>query len=55
MDTFAVQVFPIADLDAWKSFADEISSGGRKDAHRDALRRLGCPPRARLPRRRTGR
>jgi hypothetical protein len=41
MDTFAVQVFPIADLDAWKSFADEISSGGRKDAHRDALRRLG--------------
>jgi len=41
MEDFAVSVMPIAKLDEWRSFADEIGSGDRADAHREMLRRLG--------------
>ena len=41
MDKIAVAVMPIADVGAWQEFADEISSGGRAEAHRAFLRRGG--------------
>ena len=41
MEKIAVSVMPIADMDGWKQFADEISSGSRADAHREFLRRGG--------------
>jgi hypothetical protein len=41
MDTFAVQVFPIAKPDDWRAFIASINTGERADAHRQLLRRLG--------------
>ena len=41
MEKVAVSVMPIADMDGWKQFADEISSGSRAEAHREFLRRGG--------------
>jgi hypothetical protein len=41
MDTFAVQVFPIAKPREWREFCDSIASGERADAHREMLGRLG--------------
>jgi hypothetical protein len=41
MEPFAVSVMPIAKPDEWRTFAGEIESGGRADAHREMLRRLG--------------
>jgi hypothetical protein len=41
METFTVQVFPIAKPDEWRAFADSIAKGERADAHRETLRRLG--------------
>ena len=41
MDTFSVQVFPVARPDEWSQFMREIDSGERAGAHRDLLRRLG--------------
>lgn len=41
MDKFGVAIIPIADLPAWRKFADEISAGDRAEAHRDTLRRMG--------------
>ena len=41
MEPFAVSVMPIAKMDEWRAFADEIDSGDRADAHREMLRRLG--------------
>lgn len=41
MEPFAVQVIPIAKVDEWRAFADEIASGERAEAHRQMLRRLG--------------
>lgn len=38
MSRMAVAVMPIADVDAWQEFADEIEQGGRGEAHRDFLR-----------------
>lgn len=39
MTQMAVAVMPIADMGAWQTFADEISTGARADAHREFLRR----------------
>jgi hypothetical protein len=41
MTQIAVAVMPIADVEAWQSFADEITTGDRSDAHRAFLRRGG--------------
>lgn len=41
MTQIAVAVLPIADVSAWQTFADEISTGARSDAHREFLRRGG--------------
>lgn len=41
METFAVQVFPIAKPDEWRAFLRDIDTGERADAHRQMLRRLG--------------
>jgi hypothetical protein len=41
MDTFAVQVFPIAKPREWREFCDSIASGERADGHREMLGRLG--------------
>jgi hypothetical protein len=41
MTEIAVSVMPIADVNAWREFVDEISSGARSDAHRAFLRRGG--------------
>jgi hypothetical protein len=41
MTQMAVTVMPIADVGAWQTFADEISTGARSDAHRAFLRRGG--------------
>jgi hypothetical protein len=41
MEKSAVSVMPIADLDGWKRFLDEATTGDRADAHRDFLRRGG--------------
>jgi hypothetical protein len=41
MEPFAVSVMPIAKFDEWRTFAGEIESGDRADAHREMLRRLG--------------
>jgi hypothetical protein len=32
---------PIADVNAWQAFADEVSTGARSEAHRAFLRRGG--------------
>jgi hypothetical protein len=41
MTQMAVAVMPIADINAWQKFAEEISTGARSDAHRAFLRRGG--------------
>jgi hypothetical protein len=41
MAQMAVAVMPIADVGAWRSFLDEVSTGPRGDAHRAFLRRGG--------------
>jgi hypothetical protein len=41
VETFAVQVFPIAKPDDWRAFAESIATGERAGAHRQMLRRLG--------------
>jgi len=41
METFTVQVLPIAKPAEWRSFNKSISSGDRANAHRQFLRRLG--------------
>ena len=41
MEKVAVSVMPITDMEGWKQFADEISSGSRAEAHREFLRRGG--------------
>jgi hypothetical protein len=41
MEAIAVQVFPIAKPDEWRAFLRDIDTGGRADAHRQMLRRLG--------------
>jgi len=41
METFTVQVFPIANPEEWRAFAKSIDRGDRKDGHRQMLRRLG--------------
>ncbi len=41
MEPFAVSVLPVAKPEEWRSFAREIESGDRADAHREMLRRLG--------------
>jgi hypothetical protein len=41
MTRMAVTVMPIADVDAWQEFADDITTGARSDAHRAFLRRGG--------------
>ena len=37
----AIEVLPIADVAGWRQFMDEISSGGRAEAHAEMLRRRG--------------
>ena len=41
MAQMAVAVIPIADMDGWHKFADEVSTGARSEAHRAFLRRGG--------------
>jgi len=41
METFTVQLFPIAKPEEWRAFMDSISTGERAAAHRQTLRRLG--------------
>ena len=41
METFAVQIFPVAKPDDWRAFIESIDSGERGEAHRQTLRRLG--------------
>jgi len=41
MDTFTVQVFPVAKPAEWRSFIKSVESGDRADGHRQMLRRLG--------------
>jgi hypothetical protein len=41
MTEMAVSVMPIADVNAWQEFIEEISTGARSDAHRAFLRRGG--------------
>jgi hypothetical protein len=41
VESFAVQIFPIAKPDEWRGFMESIDTGDRGDAHRQALRRLG--------------
>jgi hypothetical protein len=41
MTQIAVSVMPIADVSAWHTFTNEISTGARSDAHREFLRRGG--------------
>lgn len=41
MTQIAVAVMPIAQLGAWRTFADEIATGARSDDHRGFLRRGG--------------
>lgn len=41
MEKLAVSIMPVVDMDGWRQFVDEISSGSRADAHRDFLRRGG--------------
>jgi hypothetical protein len=41
MSEIAVSVMPVADVDAWKGFLEEVSTGARGDAHRAFLRRGG--------------
>ena len=41
MTQIAVAVMPIADVSAWQTFAEEVSTGARSDAHREFLRRAG--------------
>jgi hypothetical protein len=41
MDTFAVAVLPIVNVDEWLKFLRETTNGERAEAHRDFLRRAG--------------
>jgi hypothetical protein len=42
MTQIAATVMPIADVETWQAFVDEVSTGGaRSDAHRAFLRRGG--------------
>jgi hypothetical protein len=41
MDTFAVQVFPIAKPREWREFCESVASGERAGAHRELLGKLG--------------
>jgi hypothetical protein len=41
MTQIAAAVMPIADVGAWQTFIDEISTGARSEAHRAFLRRGG--------------
>lgn len=41
MDTFAVAVMPVVDVDNWKEFCAEATTGDRAEAHRQFLRRGG--------------
>jgi hypothetical protein len=41
MEKVAVAVMPIADLEAWREFAEEIDTGDRAEAHRAFLHRGG--------------
>lgn len=41
MDKLAIAVMPIADVHAWREFAEDISTGERADAHKAFLRRGG--------------
>ena len=41
MDTFTVQVFPIAQPDEWDAWMASIESGDRAEDHRRMLNRMG--------------
>jgi uncharacterized protein YjeT (DUF2065 family) len=41
VETFAVQVFPVAQPEEWDAFIQETSSGPRAEGHREMLRGLG--------------
>ena len=41
METFTVQLFPIAKPEEWRAFVDSCSTGERAAAHRQVLGRLG--------------
>jgi len=41
LETFAVQVFPVARPEEWDTFMQEASSGHRAEGHREMLRGLG--------------
>jgi hypothetical protein len=41
MEKFAISVLPVADVDGWKQFLDEATTGDRAASHRDFLRRGG--------------
>jgi len=41
MDTFTVQVFPIAQPDEWDAWIESAGSGDRAEAHRQMLSRMG--------------
>jgi hypothetical protein len=41
MTQMAVAVMPIMDIDAWRKFTEEITTGARSEAHRAFLRRGG--------------
>lgn len=41
MESFTVQVFPIARPDEWRSFIESAATGDRAEAHREMLKRLG--------------
>lgn len=41
MDTFTVQVFPIAQPDEWDAWIESAESGDRAEAHRHMLSRIG--------------
>jgi len=41
VETFAVQIIPVAKPDEWRAFVESVSTGERATAHRQTLRRLG--------------
>ena len=41
MESFTVQVFPVARPDEWRAFCESAATGQRADSHRQMLRRLG--------------
>lgn len=41
MKSVAVAVLPLADLEAWREFVEEITTGTRSEAHQAFLRRGG--------------